>query len=152
MFLDACLPSWHALVSLQFSPALDSCMLPFGAYYLEVSPTPPWAEPAGSSNPISTAYSSFSKSDSVYPYPSSPLFTTHTTHMPPWFIKLLPQADTSVLKEQGKTGRDVCSWAPRHGGSSQHPASQPSPLACWKRQSLHHDTFSVKWLVNSSCC
>lgn len=128
MFLDACPPSSCPLLSLQFSPAPSGPRYPsFQSIQPRSRTTPPRAEPAGSANPICTAYSSFSKSDSlfIHIFISSPFFTTHATHMPAQFIQLLHQADTLVLKEQAKTRRDVFTRRWRQLAASSLGSHQP---------------------------
>lgn len=150
--LSAQLPS-VLVKSFSHSPApsaLTELTSAFIAYKLEVSLHPPRAEPAGPTNPISTAYFSSTKSD-CWPVHNLPLLYNLCNSHIPVIHWILHQAATSVVKEQAKIGWDDCSQAAGDGGSSWHPfsaATSPHPL---KRQNLHHDTLSVRRLIYSTC-
>lgn len=130
--------------------SLDACTPPFRAYNLEVSLLPSRAEPAGSTNPIYTAYSSFSKSDSLFICTLIPLSLQlmQLTCLPD-SLNFCTRWTPRCWKSRQRVGGVS---PPGDGGSSRHPALAAISPCVLKRQSLHHDTFSVGRLVNSSCC
>lgn len=154
MFLDACPRFWCVLLSLQFSPAPSGLMYPsFQSIQARSQPTPARAEPAGSTNPISTAYSSFSRSYSPFIRTLLPLsFNScnsracqiHRTSAPGRHLG----AERVGKDWEGCLHLGTRRWRQLIASS----LSSHQPLLAETAEVSHHDTFSVRRLINSSCC
>lgn len=125
MFLDACPPSSSPLLSLQFSPAPSGPMYPsFQSIWHRPQSRACWiCQPH-----LYSILFFFKIWLSVYPYPPSPFFATHATHMPARFIQLLHQTDSAERAGKDWEGCLYQEMEAAHGIRCR----QPSAPVHWK--------------------